>query len=153
MLYYCFTTCDIIGKQHTSAYVVPFEEESSIRQHTWYLRHNRKAYEIDDPSGLELVLDLRSALALLLHTPAYVSIRQHTSATRSITLADLSSFLIFAARLRCCCIRQHTSAHVSIRQHTSAYVFDLRSALALLLHTSAYVSIRQHTSAYVSTRF
>jgi hypothetical protein len=57
--------------------------------------------------------------------PAYVSIRQHTSAYVSI--------------------RQHTSAYVSIRQHTSAYV-------SIPQHTSAYVSIRQHTSAYVSIR-
>jgi hypothetical protein len=57
--------------------------------------------------------------------PAYVSIRQHTSA--------------------CVSIRQHTSAYVSIRQHTSAYV-------SMRQHASAYVSIRQHTSAYVSIR-
>ncbi len=38
----------------------------------------------------------------MLHTLAYVSIRQHTSAYVSI--------------------RQHMSAYVSIRQHTSAYV-------------------------------
>ncbi len=60
-----------------------------------------------------------------LHTSAYISIRQHTSAYVSI--------------------RQHTSAYVSIRQHTSAYV-------SMRQHTSAYVSIRQHTSAYVSIR-
>ncbi len=56
----------------------------------------------------------------VLHTSAYVSIRQHTSAYVSI--------------------RQHMSAYVSIRQHTSAYV-------SIRQHTSAYVSIRQHTSS------
>jgi hypothetical protein len=65
--------------------------------------------------------------AALLHTSAYVSIRQHTSAYASI--------------------RQHTSAYVSIRQHT---VQLLSCPASIRQHTSAYVSIRQHTSAYVS---
>ncbi len=79
-----------------------------------------------------------------LTSPAYVSIRQHTSAYVSI--------------------RQHTSAYVSRRQHTSAYVSNLiqeggeESALtspadvSIRQQTSAYVSIRQHTSAILSKR-
>ena len=72
--------------------------------------------------------------------PAYVSIRQHTSAyVRSPQCASTTA----AAPPLCCSvsIRQHTSAYVSIRQHTSAYV-------SIRQHTTAYVSIRQHTSAY-----
>ncbi len=44
------------------------------------------------------------------HTSAYVSIRQHTS-------ASCRSFHLGSAYVS---IRQHTSAYVSIRQHTSA---------------------------------
>jgi hypothetical protein len=69
--------------------------------------------------------------ACLLH-PAYVSIRQHTSA-----------YKLCESVLVCCIL--HTSAYVSIRQHTSAYV-------SIRQHTSAYVSIRQHASADVSMR-
>jgi hypothetical protein len=68
--------------------------------------------------------------------PAYVSIRQHTSACVSIrqhTAASLVCLPVTSA-----CIRQHTSAYISIR----------RLAYHERLHTSAYVSIRQHTSAY-----
>jgi hypothetical protein len=50
----------------------------------------------------------------LVHTSAYVSIRQHTSAYVSI--------------------RQHTSAYVSIRQHTSAYVSIEAHQAAAVLH-------------------
>jgi hypothetical protein len=61
----------------------------------------------------------------LLHTSAYVSIRQHTSAYVSI--------------------RQHTSAYVSIRTYAAA-------TSSTRQHTSAHVSTRQHTQAYVSIR-
>jgi hypothetical protein len=73
--------------------------------------------------------------------PAYVSIRQHTSAYVS-------------RRKRCAlrlqrpprpCIRQHTSAYASIRQHTSAGASDAPYACSARLGP-AYVSIRQHTS-------
>jgi hypothetical protein len=50
-----------------------------------------------------------------MHTSAYVSIRQHTSAYR---------MHIYASRM-------HTSAYVSIRQHTSAYV-SIRQHLACI---------------------
>ena len=74
-----------------------------------------------------------------LHTPAYVSVRQHTSGG---------------------CIRQHTStAYVSIRQHTSTPAGGCRRrgswrVAAAALSAYAYVSIRirQHTSAYGSWR-
>jgi hypothetical protein len=63
----------------------------------------------------------------VLHTSAYVSLRQHKSVVEEMAVYSW--------------IRQHTSAYVSI---TSAYVSI----------TSAYVSIsiRQHTSAYISIR-
>jgi hypothetical protein len=66
-------------------------------------------------------------------TPAYVSIRQHTSAY-VVDHALVDHVYIY---IRSVSIRQHTSAYVSIRQHTSAYV-----------------SIRQHTSwiTYIHTR-
>jgi hypothetical protein len=69
-----------------------------------------------------------------MHTSAYVSIRQHTSAYATINLCWRQA----TAR---CSLPQH--AYVSIRQHTSAYV-------SIRQHTSAYVSIRQHTPACAS---
>ncbi len=61
--------------------------------------------------------------APLLAPPAYVSIRQHTSAhtlsPQSMRLGDTAPPLAPPAYVS---IRQHTSAYVSIRQHTSAYV-------------------------------
>jgi hypothetical protein len=117
-----------------------------------------------------------------LHTPAYVSIRQHPSANVNTTSAYVSCM----AALRSSnvntitCIRRHMSAYVSIRQHTSACVCcmaALRSSNVNTItsrartlahcatwrrrtpesrcqtpHTSAYVSTRQHTSADVSIR-
>ncbi len=48
-------------------------------------------------------------------------------------------------------IRQHTSAYVSIRQHTSRALkcVSYLHTLAYVKHTSAYVSIRQHAPACV----
>jgi len=82
----------------------------------------------------ELICD--RSIPTLLHTSAYVSIRQHTSAYVSI--------------------RQHTSAYVSRR---SALICESKIStllpyiynVSIRQHTSAYVSIRQHTSAYVSS--
>ncbi len=88
--------------------------------------------------------------------PAYVSIRQHTSAYVSIRQPSA------CAEAHRTCIRQHTSA-----QHTSAYVSIRQPSACAEAHrtcirprirphirqqTSAYVSTRQHTSAYVSIR-
>ncbi len=53
---------------------------------------------------------LANSFALTLHTSAYVSIRQHTSA---YVLANS-----FASHFAYVSIRQHTSVYVSIRQHT-----------------------------------
>jgi hypothetical protein len=125
-------------------------------------------------SDLEVRLSDPSPQAI----PAYVSIRQHTSAT-------ISRFVFQTPLLK---QFQHTSAYVSIRQHTSATIsrFVVRplsvstwkfqceptmmtskcacaarnwdspmwlvSSKKTNLQTSAYVSIRQHTSAYVSIR-
>jgi hypothetical protein len=106
-----------------------------------------------------------------MHTSAYVSIRQHTSAdtspsvsmTRAGAKRERASFDTAEQlpRRTLCCVpgrdpassseaRRNTrggpgGAYVSIRQHTSAYV-------SIRQNTSAYVSIRQHTSAYVSIR-
>jgi hypothetical protein len=59
-----------------------------------------------------------------LHTSAYVSIRQQTSADVSMLLMVLSAELVISSRsaaLYICMssIRQHTSAYVSIRQHAA----------------------------------
>jgi hypothetical protein len=91
-----------------------------IRQHKVRIRQHTPAYV----SILLLILS-PAYVSISQHTSAYVSIRQHTSAYVNI--------------------RQHTSTYVSTRQHTSAYV-------SIRQHTSKYVSIRQHTSAYVSIR-
>ena len=74
-------------------------------------------------------------------SPAYVSIRRHTSAyvgIRQHTLARVRAIrrqhLIHEPRCAVvvACIRQHTSACVSIRQQTSANVSIRRSRLHLL---------------------
>ena len=65
-----------------------------------------------------------------LHTSAYVSIRQHTSADRIPTVAThrhlhsalVSGITCVSLLVAYVSIRQHTSAYVSIRQHTSADV-------------------------------
>ncbi len=81
----------------------------------------------------------------MLHTSAYVRIRQHTSAYVSIRPHRI-------CQRYACCLRPHTSAYVSIRQHTSAYdpigfAGDMHAAyVRIRQHTSAYVSIRQHTT-------
>jgi hypothetical protein len=71
------------------------------------------------------------------HTPAYVSIRQHTCGGLGTTLDGQMS------------IRQHTPAYVSICQHTSniriALQYAPKNRLHAQQHTSAYVRIRQHT--------
>jgi hypothetical protein len=78
------------------------------------------------------------------HTPAYASIRQHTSA--------------YVRRIRYDTgwTDEHTSAYASIRQHMSAYVkhTDCPAVCAeeSPARAAAYVSIRPHTSAYVSIR-
>jgi hypothetical protein len=88
--------------------------------------------------------------------PAYVSIRQHTSAYVSVTC--IPQYLQ----------HQHTSEYVSIRQHTSALLaFHSTCSTSIRQHTSAllafqsistaqreraYASIRQHTPAYASIR-
>jgi hypothetical protein len=114
-----------------------------------------------------------------LHTSAYVSIRQHTSAYVCTHLEQGVAAAAAAACVDCCpwinprCYRcQHTSAYVSIQQHTSARTLSkawrrprllpastaarglIHDAIAVSIrqHTSACVSIRQHTSAYVSIR-
>jgi hypothetical protein len=95
---------------------------------------------------------IRDRLMLRLQ-PAYVSIRQHTSAYASIRqfcAGDTRPSDVAAAA----CIRQHTSAYVSIRQFCAVDTrpFDVAAAACIRQHTSAYVSIRQHKSAYVSIR-
>jgi hypothetical protein len=98
-------------RQRTSAYV-------SIRQH---IRQRTSAY-VSVRQHTSCGSSARGSPITCMHTSAYVSIRQHTSAYVSI--------------------RQHTPAYASIRQNTPAYV-------SIRQHTSAYASIRQHTSAYV----
>jgi hypothetical protein len=79
----------------------------------------------------------------VVHTSAYVSIRQHTSNSRFLRL---SAGLWY--------IRQHTSDYVRICQRPSAYVrLNISSTVNWsVVHTSASVSLRQHMSAYVSIR-
>jgi len=90
------------------------------------------------------------------HTSACVSIRQHASAYVSRRRRRLTEHPHTAAQMSMQClhtsayvIRQHTSAYVSMRQHTSAYVRPHRYPCNACKrqHASAYVSIRQHTSA------
>jgi hypothetical protein len=101
---------------------------------------------------------------VFLHTSAYVSIRQHTSAyvhgcldAGARTPRGLPAYVSIQQHTSRMPGRRSTQAAWSscIRQHTSAYVTDARMPDArrvVFLHTSAYVSIRQHTSAYVSIR-
>ncbi len=120
------TTCRC-RSLHTSAYVSMRQHASAcVSQHTRIDRAHRM-------SLLELPVSASACARLLkiLHTSAYVSIRQHTSAYVSI--------------------RQHTSAYVSIRVSASAYV-----SMRKTIYDTAHVSMRQHasahTSAYVSIR-
>jgi hypothetical protein len=63
-----------------------------------------------------------------LHTSAYVSIRQHTSAQEFVTLTPL--------------VPLHTSAYVSIRQHTSAQEFVTLTPLVPLVRAwQAYLIV------------
>ncbi len=87
------------------------------------------------------------SLSQVLHTSAYVSIRQHTSAYVGGLLGDDLSLLQVL----------HTSAYVSIRQHQHAYAVppqlgdDLSLSQVLLLLVYGAVScIRQHTSLHAS---
>ncbi len=78
---------------------------------------------IREHTSVEVQAGAVAVIQLHLHTPTYVS------------------------------IRQHTAAYVSIRQYTSVEVQGGAVAVIQLhLHTAAYVSIRQHTAAYVSIR-
>jgi len=74
--------------------------------------------------------------------PAYVRIRQHTSAyvsrRRECSFHSGLRVDVFTSVL-------HTSAYVSMRPHTSAYV-------RIRQHTSAYVSIRQEETELVVPR-
>jgi hypothetical protein len=86
-------------RQHTAAHLA--------RQHVRAVKEYVSLFELpafskEARKNDARLYDARRDLWLLL-TPAYVSIRQHTS-------ADLPY------------VSQHTSAHVSTRQHTSAYV-------------------------------
>jgi hypothetical protein len=84
-----------------------------------------------------------------MHTSAFVSIRQHTSAYVRGAAACPTT------RRRCTCsicIRQYTSAVVSIRQHTSEERRRVQQRIVAVPVRYAYVSIRQHTPAYASSR-
>jgi hypothetical protein len=70
------------------------------------------------------VMFLALASRRMLHTSAYVSIRQHPSASVSI--------------------RQHTSAYVSIRQNSSAYVSIRKGGMKLLAHEPPRAAQRQY---------
>jgi hypothetical protein len=132
-------------RRHTSAYVGVRQHMSayvSIRQHTFVSGSTRVPSRAaaatppphPAPSSPPLTLPSssfehrRPMRRRDVHTSAYVSIRQHTSAYLCRGGGDA-----------------HTSAYVSIRQHTSAYVSIPMQRRDV--HTSAYVSIRQHTYA------
>jgi hypothetical protein len=108
-----------IEPSHTSAY-------ASIRQHTSAVApalgeplsrrelHRALPRPFHIPSSSETsVASLTMPPAALSQTPAYGSIRQHTSA-----YGDVCSFANDASRssLSDACIRQHTAAYVSIRR-------------------------------------
>jgi hypothetical protein len=123
----CFSSARrIVAGIDTFTYTVSPSASSCIRQHT-------SAYgRIRPHSSRHRHFHIhRQPQRLLLHTSAYVSIRQHTSAY--VSIRQPKRLLLPRRSL-------HTSAYVSIRQHTSAFVGIRR-------HASAYVSVRQHTSA------
>jgi hypothetical protein len=115
------TSAHVSIRQHTSAYV-------SIRQHTYAYLAFEAVHAVHSDSLVVATREIhRRWLKTLvrqqrrhhLHTSAYVSIRQYTSA--------------------CVCwqktlVRQQRRHHL----HTSAYV-------SIREHASAYVSIREHT--------
>jgi hypothetical protein len=84
-----------------------------------------------------------SSASLHLHTPAYVSIRQHTLACEFATESR-------AALHRCTSIRQHTTAFVRIRQHANSRQNHVRPApwCGAAYAPDAPRMPRQHTSAY-----
>ena len=93
------------------------------------------------------------------HSSAYVSIRQHTSAyvsrhvdlPGSVNLTPLPPLVRLQVSLRRDSQCQHTSASVSILQHTRQHTSAYVSIrVSIRQHTSAYVSVRQHTSAYTA---
>jgi hypothetical protein len=79
-------------------------------------------------------------------SPAYVSIRQHTSAY--VSIRQHTSVYLRVVHLRVS-IREHTWAYVSIREHTWAYVSIPAGRASARQHTWAYVSIREHTWVYL----
>jgi hypothetical protein len=64
---------------------------------------------------------------LALHTPAFGSTRQHTSAT---VWRGGRTVWPFQTRAAYVSIRQHSSAYVSIRQHTSATIWPFKTRAA-----------------------
>jgi hypothetical protein len=96
-------------------------------------------------SAYKSIRDCPSSLySLRQHTSAYARIRQHTR------LSQQPAWLV---RRKQCSIA--TSAYVSIRQHTSSYVIirqQTPACVSICQHTPAYARTRQHTSAHVSIR-
>jgi hypothetical protein len=86
--------------------------------------------------GLLCSTDCRLKLSLL-HTSAYVSIRQHTLHNHPTMHAYVST----DCRLKLSLL--HTSAYVSIRQHTNTYIYSREVVTCdLVERLSACVSIR-----------
>jgi hypothetical protein len=107
-------------RQHTSAYV-SIRQQASACDHTsdcdfWAVALTLLHLSIISP----LSLSLKEA-TLRQHTSAYVSIRQNKSAYVSIRLALYAISGGCRNSPAYISIRQHTSAYVSLRQHTPAY--------------------------------
>jgi hypothetical protein len=81
------------------------------------------------------------------HKSAYVSMRQHTSASSAYVSIRQHTSPARPRRRRVDppSIHPHASASTRIHQHTSAYA-------SIRQHTSASTRIHQHTSAYASIR-
>jgi hypothetical protein len=82
----------------------------SIRQNPHHLTYGRACEKLRETPR-------KPNFRMYLHTSAYVSIRQHTSACEKLreTPPNFRMYLHTSAYVS---TRQHTSAHVSTRQHT-----------------------------------
>jgi hypothetical protein len=127
------TSAYVSIRQHTSTYVAPVH----MLLKRQLLPQRRVALRERSRSSVRLLLRQRCCCVrqLCLHTSAYVSIRQHM---RGLPPAPLALLLRAGDVPAYVSIRQLTSAYVSIRQHTSAYVsIRSSSSPALLLRAGA----------------
>ena len=109
----CTNSADVCIRQHTSTFLEPLRACTQM-----YQMHLRWCICLATPL----------CLAFVLHTSAYVSIRQHTC--------------ICLATPLCLAFALHTSAYASIRQHTPAYVRGAYFFEPLRACTGYYIHLR-----------